>query len=43
VTYYVLFFLHLESRKVHMAGVTPYPNEQWMIQIARNVTVVISK
>jgi putative transposase len=39
VTYYVLFFIHLESRKVHMAGVTPYPNEQWMIQIARNVTI----
>ena len=39
VTYDVLFFIHLESRKVHMAGVTPYPNEQWMIQIARNVTM----
>jgi len=39
VTYYVLFFIHLESRKVHMAGVTPHPNEQWRIQIARNVTM----
>ena len=39
VTYYVLFFIHLESRKVHIAGVTPHPNEQWMIQIARNVTM----
>src|SRR2546425_11284232 len=39
VTYYVLFFIHLESRKVHMAGVTPHPNEQWMMQIARNVTM----
>ena len=39
VTYYVLFFIHLESRKVHMAGVTPHPNEQWMMQIARDVTV----
>jgi transposase InsO family protein len=39
MTYYVLFFIHLESRKVHMAGVTPHPNEQWMIQIARNVTM----
>jgi putative transposase len=39
VTYYVLFFIHLESRKVHMAGVTPHPNEQWMIQMARNVTM----
>src|ERR671924_482147 len=39
VTYYVLFFLHLGSRKVHVAGVTPHPNEAWMIQVARNVTM----
>jgi transposase InsO family protein len=39
VTYYVLFFIHLESRKVEIAGVTPQPNEAWMKQIARNVTM----
>jgi transposase InsO family protein len=39
VTYYVLFFIHLDSRKVHVAGVTPHPNARWMIQIARNVTM----
>jgi transposase InsO family protein len=39
VTYYVLFFIHLESRKVEIAGVTPHPNEAWMKQIARNVTM----
>src|SRR5262245_20657796 len=39
VTYYVLFFIHLASRKVHVAGVTPYPNETWMVQVARNVTM----
>jgi transposase InsO family protein len=39
VTYYVLFFIHLSSRKVHVAGITPHPNEAWMIQIARNVTM----
>src|SRR5467141_4448504 len=39
VTYYVLFFLHLGSRKVHVAGVTPHPNEAWMVQVARNVTM----
>jgi putative transposase len=27
VTYYVLCFIHLGSRKVHVAGVTPHPNE----------------
>jgi transposase len=39
VTYYVLFFLHLSSRRVHIAGVTPHPNEAWMVQVARNVTM----
>jgi hypothetical protein len=39
VTYYVLFFIQLESRKVEIAGITPHPNEQWMKQIARNVTM----
>jgi len=39
VTFYVLFFIHLESRKVEVAGITPHPNEAWMKQIARNVTM----
>ena len=39
VTYDVLFFLHLGSRKVDVAGVTPHPHEAWMVQVARNVTM----
>jgi Homeodomain-like domain/Integrase core domain len=39
VTYYVLFFIHLESRKVNIAGVTVHPNEEWMKQMARNATM----
>jgi len=39
VTYYVLFFIHLESRRVEVAGITPHPNEAWMKQIAMNVTM----
>ena len=39
VTYYVLFFIHLESRKVDIAGITIHPDEQWMQQMARNVTM----
>jgi hypothetical protein len=34
-----LFFLHLGSRKVQVAGVTPHPNQAWMVQVARNVTM----
>ena len=37
-TYYVLFFIHLSSRKVVLGGITTSPHEQWMKQIARNVT-----
>jgi len=39
VTYYVLFFIHLESRRVNIAGMTVHPDERWMKQIARNVTM----
>jgi transposase InsO family protein len=39
VTYYVLFFLHLESRRVSIAGITDQPEESWMQQMARNVTL----
>jgi putative transposase len=35
-TYYVLFFLHLETRRVTLAGITRHPTEQWMVQMARN-------
>jgi transposase len=38
VTYYVLFFVHLESRRVSVAGVTRHPDEGWMQQMARNAT-----
>jgi hypothetical protein len=37
-TYYVLFFLHLESRRVTVAGITRHPNQEWMEQIARSAT-----
>ena len=39
VTYYVLFFIHLESRRVDIAGITIHPDEAWMKQIARNATM----
>ena len=39
VTYYVLFFIHLGSRQVPIAGVTTHPNAAWMVQVARNLTM----
>jgi len=35
-TYYVLFFLNLESRRITLAGITRHPTEAWMTQMARN-------
>ena len=39
MTYYVLFFIHLSSRQIHIVGITPHPNEAWMMQVAHNVTM----
>lgn len=39
VEYYVLFFIHLQSRKVFYAGATPHPNEAWVCQQARNFSM----
>ena len=33
-TYYVLFFIHLESRRVTLAGLTLHPTSEWMLQNA---------
>jgi len=35
-TYYVLFFLQLETRRVTLAGITRHPTADWMVQMARN-------
>jgi putative transposase len=39
VTYYVVFFIHLESRRVDVAGITAHPDEPWVEQIAGNATM----
>src|ERR1700681_4086936 len=31
-TYYVLFFMHLESRRVNLAGLTRHPTSEWITQ-----------
>jgi transposase InsO family protein len=38
ITYYVLFAIQLETRRVILAGVTRHPTEEWMQQVARNLT-----
>jgi putative transposase len=38
VTHYILFFIDIASRSVHIAGITPHPDNSWIMQIARNIT-----
>lgn len=39
ITYYVLFFIHLESRRVCLSGITRHPDQEWMEQQARTATM----
>jgi putative transposase len=38
VTDYTLFLIDLKTRRVHIAGSTPQPNEAFIAQVARNLT-----
>jgi len=38
VTFYVFFLIELATRRIEIAGITPGPNEAWMMQIGRNLT-----
>ena len=35
--YYVLFFIELSSRRVHLAGCSAHPDGHWVAQQARNL------
>ena len=38
VTFYVLAVMHLKTRRVQIAGITPSPNAIWMRQVCRSLT-----
>jgi len=37
-TFHVLFFIQLSTRRIVFGGITVSPNEEWMKQVARNVS-----
>ena len=43
ITYYVLFFIHIHTRRVHVAGMTPNPDGAWMAQQARNMCMIFDE
>src|SRR5262249_11811825 len=38
VTYYTLFVIELASRRVHLMGSTPHPDDALVVQVARTLT-----
>jgi len=39
-TLYVLFFIELSTRRVHVAGATSRPDSAWIAQQARNLSII---
>jgi putative transposase len=39
---YVLFFIELDSRRVYVMGITAHPTGLWVVQQARNLSVMLA-
>jgi hypothetical protein len=43
IQFFVLFFIHVGSRRVHIAGMSTNPNPAWSAQQARNVAMFLAE
>ena len=43
VTYHVLFFVEVATRRVHVTGITHSPDGPWMAQQARNLSILFEE
>jgi putative transposase len=43
VDVFVRFFIHLGTRRVHLAGLTAHPDRAWVAQQARNTALALSE
>jgi putative transposase len=41
--YVLLLFIELDTRRVHLAGVTAHPNRTWVTQQARNLLLILGE
>jgi len=41
--FYVFFFIELERRRVHIAGITAHPNGAWVTRQARNILMTLQE
>jgi hypothetical protein len=40
---YVLFFVEIDTRRVHLAGITATPVGEWVVQQARNLSFALAE
>jgi hypothetical protein len=43
VTHYVLFFIDIASRSVHVAGITPHPDNSWLTARSQGVEITATQ
>jgi len=41
--YYVLFFIEVQTRRVHLCGITTNPTGEWVTQQARNLASALDE